>query len=75
MGSSINIAKYYEKGAVRPGTFDSIVHFYKDKAFPRVSMQCTAQGMGAIVGKSRAECIDQIDRSVEATTSITTDAQ
>ena len=64
MGSANIDAKYYEKGAVRPGTFDSIVHFYKDKAFPRVSMQCTAQGMGAIVGKSRAECIDQIDRSV-----------
>jgi hypothetical protein len=62
--------KYYEKGAVRPGTFDSIVPFYKDEAFRQVSMQCIVQGMGAIVGKSPAQCIDQ---SVEA--SITTDAQ
>ena len=42
----------------------------KDKAFRQVSMQCIVQGMGAIVGKSPAQCIDQ---SVEA--SITTDAQ
>ena len=41
-------AKYYEKGAVRPGTFDRVIPFYKDKAFRDVSLQCIIERMGAV---------------------------
>ena len=33
-------AEYYERGDVRPGTFDSVIPFYKGKAFWQVSLQC-----------------------------------
>jgi hypothetical protein len=40
-------ARYYEQGALRPGTFADVIPFYKDKVFRDVSYALILQAIGA----------------------------